>query len=347
MTESKPRLVVQAGPTGTSAGGMQSVLRTYAELQVRGYRMTTLSTFSEEAGLHSLFRALRSGGQLLVRRRRVSVLHAHVSHGGSFLREGALVILARALRLPCVLTVHGSDFVEFSHKHPRLVRIVLSTVDRVISLNDETTRRLSQLATTPVVTVANPVQVPASAAPVGSSSPTVFFAGSVGERKGVDVLLAAWKLLQQRQVQGELRIAGPLDGTLPTSEFAAPQLRMLGNLSNEQVQLELRAARVAVLPSRREAMPVFLLEAMAQGIPIVVTPVGGMPSLAAGCGRVVPLNDAEALGTALSEYLEDSESASVDGLAGRRKVEQGYSTTIVAGMLAALYDELLQSDRDN
>src|SRR5581483_10576759 len=63
------------------------------------------------------------------RRRTMGIVHVHLSFRGSFVREGSLMLLARARHMPVVATIHSGAFPQFSARHPRLVRRVLAQAD--------------------------------------------------------------------------------------------------------------------------------------------------------------------------------------------------------------------------
>jgi hypothetical protein len=80
-------------------------------------------------------------------------------------------------------------------------------------------------------------------------------------------------------------------------------------LSAEQVQEELRTAHVLVLPSLDEGQPMAILEAMAHGLCVVATDVGGIPDLVEDgvSGLLVPPKDVDALAAALGKVVEDED----------------------------------------
>jgi glycosyltransferase involved in cell wall biosynthesis len=81
----------------------------------------------------------------------------------------------------------------------------------------------------------------------------------------------------------------------------------LGVLPPTAVLDSLRRAAIAVLPSRHEAMPVFVIEALAAGRPVIVTKVGAMPDMVGEAGIVIRPEDAEILGDRLVALLQHPE----------------------------------------
>ena len=96
------------------------------------------------------------------------------------------------------------------------------------------------------------------------------------------------------------------------------------------------------LPSMAEGTPITLLEAMACGLPVVASRVGGIPALVPDgeAGTLVPPGDAAALAAALAVYLRDPALARQHGEAGRALVRQCWSIEQTVASYLALYDSL-------
>ena len=90
------------------------------------------------------------------------------------------------------------------------------------------------------------------------------------------------------------------------------------------------------LPSRGEALPMILTEAMAAGRPFVSTPTGGIASLA-GSGLIVPVEDHEALAGALIDLLADPGHAQSLGIAGQMHCRERMSPEVIGVRLRRLY----------
>ena len=113
-----------------------------------------------------------------------------------------------------------------------------------------------------------------------------------------------------------------------------------------------------VLPSLREGISNTILEAMATGLPVVATRVGGNPELVdeGNTGMLVPNSDAVSMAMAIGSYLENAEKSSAHGKAGRARVESQFTmNSMVAGYLADLRfvarskisDESIRSSSDS
>ena len=99
-----------------------------------------------------------------------------------------------------------------------------------------------------------------------------------------------------------------------------------------------------VLPSLAEGVSNTILEAMASGLPVIATDVGGNRELidAGTTGELVPVSDVEAMANRIVEYVCNRERAQRAGQAGRVAVEQKYSLTAMVEQYQGLYDQLLR-----
>lgn len=327
-------LVLHFGDRPGSPGGMASVLADYAAMDVPGHCLRVVPTYDAARSAHGL--RLMPGALLrLLTAPRSAIVHLHLSERGSFVREGGLARVARARGMRVVMTLHGAELPQFAARRPGLVRSVLETADRVVCLADPTQEVVERLLPgRPVVRMVNPAPVRDVGRPAGR---TVVFAGAHSRRKGLDVLLEAWRGVQERLPDAELVLVGPSGDVQPDG---SPGVRELGPQPRERVLALICESAVCVLPSRHEVLPVFLLEAMGHGRPVVTTPVGGIPDLVGAAGALVPVGDAEALRDALLELLLDADLLAARGAAARARVEATHSASTVASALARLYDDL-------
>jgi len=105
----------------------------------------------------------------------------------------------------------------------------------------------------------------------------------------------------------------------------------------------LRGLDFFVLPSLAEGISNTILEAMASGLPVIATRVGGSPELVAEgrTGCLVPADDFEAMARALVGYASNMEQAHMIGRAGRAEVEDRFSLEAMVEAYRGLYDRLL------
>ena len=119
----------------------------------------------------------------------------------------------------------------------------------------------------------------------------------------------------------------------------------LGRISNTDMPDIFRSADVSVLPSLAEATSIAGLEAMASGLPLVGTNVGGIPTIIADgvTGLIVPPRDPIALAQALDRLCANRDRRKKMGQAGRARVESEFSWPKIADETLLVYNNLLRS----
>jgi len=332
------------GREGNVAGGMTQVVNAYLRWPFERTRVRVIHSRDGSTGFRALALFLRAVGKVgfgLSDRSRELVV-VHLSQRGSFLREGALLWLARLRGFGTVAHLHGSSFVEFSARWPRLVRTALRGADRVVVLSEAT-----RVAAASLIGRDRVALLP-NAVAAGMDTPKerlVVFGGAVGRRKGVDVLAEAWHRVGTGR-GWRLVVAGPIvePDVVPA---ALADASFVGGLRHEELMAWLERSSIAVLPSRDEAMPMFVLEAMARSNCVIATAVGGIPAvLKEGGGVLVAPADVDALAAALDRAIADDEWRVSTARAGRSVFDAEYSAAIVYPRVESLWLDVLAARRD-
>lgn len=263
----------------------------------------------------------------------------------------AMVVAARALRRPLIVTNHGSGpsgGVQTMRHQPggQLCLRLLSRAAIGVSLSQEMTREMRSAGFERIVQIPNGVPIPAEPTDeqrararqaLGVSGKVALYIGRLNPEKGVDVLARAWATLNEPDATLLIVGAGPL--ARPIKDLIATSARVDFRPPTPDVQPYLAAADVFVLPSRAEGLSYGLLEAMAYGLPIVATSVGGnrevidRPDL----GVLVPPEDAAALAAAIRAVLLDGALASQLRRSGRAHVRERYSADAMIDAYERLY----------
>jgi glycosyltransferase involved in cell wall biosynthesis len=157
------------------------------------------------------------------------------------------------------------------------------------------------------------------------------------EGKGIEVLLDAIPAVLARHPEARFLIAG--DGPLRESLEARSVDRVTWAGFRRDVPELLAASDLFVLPSLGDAYPTVLMEAMAAGLPVVSTRVGGIPEIVddGRTGRLVPPGDAAALASAISDLLDSREQREALGQAARVEAERRFSKEVWVARLKEIY----------
>jgi len=183
--------------------------------------------------------------------------------------------------------------------------------------------------------------------------PGLLFVGRLRLRKGVEVLLRALALLRVQGLSPRLRIAGDGEHRAAIERAAArfgvrDQVDFLGRRGPAEIRWLLARSAALVVPSTYEGMPLVVLEAMVEGVPVVASRVSGIPEvvLDAETGWLVPPEDPPALAAALAELLADPAAARRRGERGRERLEARYRPAVVAALWESIVGAALLKRRD-
>jgi glycogen synthase len=295
--------------------------------RVRRHRAVPLLPLPHGVGIVApgMFReAVRSSADLV---------HAH-AFGYAPTWAGAL---RRALgRGPVVITPHSDEGRGGwgSTVYARTVaRGTLLRADRVIALTEHERTRLLGLGVPGdrLRVIPNGIDLGefSGSEPRPSSGGTfrILFVGRLyNAQKGIDTLLGAVDALgppAELRIVGEDWGAGEMIARWARDRAAGIGLKVLGKVARSAVLQEYRSADVLVLPSRFEPFGIVLLEAMASGIPVVASRVGGIPEIVEDgrTGLLVPPGEPDRLADALRTLRDDPGFARRMGDAGRRRAE--------------------------
>jgi glycosyltransferase involved in cell wall biosynthesis len=329
-------VVLHFAPDLGAPGGIASVVRSYLEADLTPWSIEVVSSYTATSRPRQLALLARAVSALAVRpRARTAGVHVHASEGFDLIRTLLLLGVARRRRIPSVVTLHGAHFMREVGRAPRLVRAVMTRASAVTALSDEVHDAARRLGARRLSLLPNPVQLQPPAVDV-SLRGQVLFAGEIGPRKGVDVLLRAWSSVHQACPDLSLLLVGPVAEPALLASLPAG-VRHAGALPHSAVIDELSKSCLAVLPSRAEAMPVFLLEAMAAGVPVVATPVGAVETTVGGAGRVVPVDDPGALAASMIWFAERPDQVEEAGRIGQCLVARRFSPEAFAAAVRTLY----------
>lgn len=191
--------------------------------------------------------------------------------------------------------------------------------------------------------------------PKGFVGPGTFVIGTVGRMQAVKdqlTLVRAFVKLLDRDASLRDRIRLVMVGDGPLKKQAEVLLREAGAgelawLPGEQddVPRLMQSMDLFVLPSLAEGISNTILEAMACGLPVVATRVGGNPELVddGNTGTLVPQADPDAMAQAIRRYLNDEALLKVHGEAGRKRVLAQFSKDKMVAEYMAVYDSLLEA----
>jgi glycosyltransferase involved in cell wall biosynthesis len=181
---------------------------------------------------------------------------------------------------------------------------------------------------------------------VPETAPLLVSVSHLTRVKGIDLLVRATSLIRARSGEARVVVAGRGAEQAKIEEAVRsaglePAFRLLG--SYDDVPGLLEAADLFVLPSRSEGQPNAVMEAMAMGLPVVATRVGGVPELARHDEQalLVPPEDPQAIAEACLQLLAEPGRASRLGSAGRERAAKEFSRAQMIRRYEQLYEEVV------
>jgi glycosyltransferase involved in cell wall biosynthesis len=295
-------------------------------------------------------RALRKAVRLL-RTERPDALYALNYHGYVYSFPLARLVYPTAARVAGRRATPAFDIAGVpGSRRARLAadRLADAVITNSPSLRDEWLAENPRLQGR-IVVVPNGVRVPEvdPAPPPSGGRLRLLSVGTLVANKGQSVLLNAVAALGDRD-RWALDLVGDGPDRAALEEQAATlglsdRVTLHGSLPGPDVHALLRSTAIAVLPSYTEGLPNAVMEAMAHGVAVVASDVGGVPQLlGGGAGLMVPPGDADALSNALARLMDDPEQRAALGAVGRTTIEQSYSVramrdATLAAIQSAIY----------
>ena len=285
-----------------------------------------------------------------IHRRRIEVVHTHMSRAHFF-----GVLLRWFAGVPSVATAHAQNFQPHWMFNDRVIAVSEATrlfhcrFNLVRPNRIETIHNFAPLDSAAPDSAAGKRQARASLG-AGDDDLLVGIVGTVIPIKGQLHLIRA--LPRVLAAGGDVRLAIVGEERVPEySELLRKEAKRLGVAGRivwaghrADVPAVMSALDVCVMASLKENLPMVVLEAMAAGVPVVATAVGGIPECVAPgeTGLLVRPGDSDSLAQALIELLGDSVRRRALGLAGRRRVRDHFSVDKQVSLIEAALERVIR-----
>lgn len=277
------------------------------------------------------------------------VVHVHFSLRTTAKRKRPFVMLAKLLKKKVIIHLHcGTQIDEiwnenyeylFSHAD---VSIVLSEI-----LKQKVKSKMPGL---------NNIQVLYNPCPIVSKSECqkkniILFSGTLYKGKGYKDLINAFALIADKYPSWRLSIAG--NGEIEQGrQFAeilgvGDRVDFLGWISGEAKERAFQNAAIFCLPSYAEGFPMAVLDAWSYGLPVITTPVGGIPDVAIDGENMLLFNpgDIESLSTQLARLIENEDLRGKIARASQNFAQHQFNQDTINRQLGDIYRELTESKK--
>jgi len=277
---------------------------------------------------------------------RPNIVHTHLFSAGFWGR-----IAAKLAGVPVIIhTEGGMPFEEKRWKRIPAERLLTQFSDRVVCVAGAIKDHLVQVGGLPaesLVVIPNGIEtdelLKIPLRPI-ADPPRIFSAGRLYNVKGYDVLIRAFA--QVDRYNGKLVLAGdgPEAGALrqlADTLGVANRVEFLGY--RDDIHGLLGQSDLYVTPSRSEGLSNSILEAMAAGVPVIATDVGGNRELLEGAGRIVPPENPKSMAASITEAVKESEITMTLAKKARQRIIDHYTLNKVVAAHEELYQQCLQA----
>jgi len=300
--------------------------------------------------VHRIFRKKGFTGMLSrfsLLKRALREIQPDIIHAQGLYSEAIFAVrVAGQLNIPVVVAPRGSDILRARPAALYLLsRLVLKKADLVLVQNEFMRKECEKIAggleTAPLPNGVD--SIPDRMEKKGF----VLFVGRLHRVKGVDVLIeAAEKVVVRRKLQFLIVGEGeetPVLRMLVKKKAIEEFVRFEGKKSGEELQRLMGEAEVLVLPSRSEAFPLTVVEALASGTPVIASEVGGVPEIIRNGreGILVPPDDPEALAKAILSLMKNNDLRA-EMAENARKRAKGFIWEDIVRELIRYYTEVIE-----
>jgi colanic acid/amylovoran biosynthesis glycosyltransferase len=310
----------------------------------------TVQKWGRQSDFLRLYQAIYIG----MRMQQEGIRHVHAHFAGMAARTAFWI--KQFFGIPYSFTAHANDIFaprDFVVSLPKLMQEAAAIVTVSDYAADDLRSRFPESAAR-VHRVYNGVELSRfHPTDFGSGTPAIISIGRLIEKKGFADLIAACGLLtsRRRAFSCEIIGEGPLEEAL-RAQIASAGLedcvRLVGPQTQAEVAMRLAQATIFVLPCTREAdggmdnLPTVIMEAMAAGLPVISTPLGGIPEMVEHevNGELVPERDPPAICAAMERLISDPERARRLGDKGRQIAREKFSIETSAGALRELFENI-------
>ncbi len=276
------------------------------------------------------------------------IVHFHCSETPSALRKCMFMWWAKMWKKKTIVHFHAfSPETTIESKYKVLYKYLFGRADRVVVLSGFWRQSVNKVfhLSDKVVVLYNPCIAEISDTSY-SSQKHILYAGTVNARKGYAVLIKAFALIALKYPEWKIVFAG--NGEVEHGRALAKELGIeeqtifLGWVNGDAKDKAFKEASVFCLPSYAEGFPMAVLDAWAYGLPVITTPVGGIPDIARDGENLLLFQpgDIEALGMQLEKMMADETLRTKIAKESCRLAATTFNLATINEQLGVLYERL-------
>lgn len=331
-------------------GGIAVVLNSYSRIYQKFNIIVNSNGKNAVANLVQLLFSLIATTLKLLLCTKIKIVHIHTASNNSFRRSAMFITLARVFRRKVIIHVHGGGFKEYYEKNTAFVHKNLLKCDTIIALTQHWKDFFNGLGFENVVIVPNIVDSPLiQEKKYNDGKVHIIYLGLITKSKGIYDLL---DVINEHKTEFENKITLHIGGNGETetlkkmiSDCSLQDIVIFeGWVSGDKKEELLNNADIFILPSYTEGLPISILEAMSYSLPIISTPVGGIPEVVKDGenGIIIKPGEKYALFNAIKELTNNKGLREEMGKISYQKVQLHFPEN-VAKEVEYIYNKLLKT----
>ncbi len=289
------------------------------------------------------------------------LIYVHIGSNASLYRESAFIILGRIMRRPVISHFHAGDIDNYFPRQPaigkKFILFAIGLSHSVIAVSRESARQLGHLDNKLRISIIpnaidlagfqNNKRVPYKS---GKNDPVrLLFVGAVGKLKGENDLIRALAILRDQGSNVRASFLGYGAESLADNcaKYGVMELiEHLGPVAMRERIAFYERADIFVLPTHAEAMPISVIEAMAAGLPIISTAVGGIPEILdhGEEGLLFPAGNVKALAETIAVLVKNKQMRLKMGRNARKRARKQMNFSMYIERLRGEFIRLIETD---
>ena len=285
MKEARKKVLILA-TSRLTRGGITSVVKAHNKgEQWQEYNCKWIETHIDKYIGYKLLYFLRSFFHFICIVPFYNLVHIHVSEPPSAIRKLLFMIIAKLFNKKVLIHFHSFSIeTTINSKYHKIYKYLFCNADIVVVLSAYWQNELEKKFKigSKVKVLYNPCERPTNKI-LAAKKMQILFAGTLNERKGYKDLINAFSLIATKNREWQLILAG--NGEIQQGELLAKELgienqvQFLGWINGDTKEKVFQEASIFCLPSYAEGFPMAVLDAWANGLPVICTPVGGLPDI--------------------------------------------------------------------
>lgn len=343
------------GPGFDVKGGIGRVNKKYSDFGLFDNGIKFLSSYTDKSKLQAVFKFFVCVVMLLfyiLFNKDLRIIHVTSSQGASFLRKSIIIMLAKTFNKKTIIHIRGSDFDDFYYKggflRKKYISYTLDKADIVLVLSGYWKNFVKKISKNQNIKILyNPVVIQ-DIDPVKKqlNNPlNILFTGRIGQRKGVYDIIEAVKYIKNLNIT--INLYGDSEVEKAREVVNSHNLYNIININSwitgEKLEQAYKDADFFILPTYSEGLPNSVLEAISYSLPVISTPVGGIPEIVEDGinGFLVKPGDYITLAEKIDLLSGDRELRNQMGQKSLKIAEEKFDIKVILSQIRQIHKDLL------